>query len=113
MADIDYKKRCEDYERRMGIGEHNPSKESYLVLIEIQKQQNEYLKTIKIKSMIGTEEKGKGSEYERAKALWEKLPSFAESVDELRVKLKMEGEESKNTYKPISSRTIADEEEDV
>jgi hypothetical protein len=109
---IDYKKRCEEYERRMGIGERNPSKDSYLVLVEIQRQQNEYLKTVKIKNMIGTEEKGKASEYERAKALWEKLPSFADSVDDLKIKLKMDGEEKKETYKPVSARSIAEDEEE-
>jgi len=100
-----------EYERRMGIGESNPGKDSYLVLVGIQRQQNEYLKTVTIKNMIGTEEKGKASEYERAKALWEKLPSFAESVDELRIKLKMDGEEKKSTYKPVNPRSIAEDDE--
>jgi len=106
------KEKIAEYEKRMGIGENNPSKDSYLVLVEIQRQQNEYLKTVKIKNMIGTEEKGKASEYERAKALWEKLPSFAESVDDLRIKLKMDGEEKKSTYRQINARSIAEDEEE-
>lgn len=109
---IDYKKKCEEYERRMGIGENNPSKDSYLVLVDIQRQQNAYLKNVKIKDMIGTEEKGKSSEYERAKAMWEKLPTFAESVDDLRIKLKMDGEEAKSTYKPVSASSISEDDED-
>ena len=40
---IDYKKKCEEYEKRMGIGLNDPAKDGYLVLVNILRQQNEYL----------------------------------------------------------------------
>lgn len=112
MEDIqELKAKLAEYEKRMGIGENDPAKDGYLVLVNILRQQNEYLKTVKIKDMIGTEEKGKASEYERAKALWEKLPTVIQSVGDLKIQLKMEGEEKKSTYKPINPRSIAEDDE--
>lgn len=104
----DYKKLCEEYEKRMGIGDNDPAKEGYLVLVDILRQQNEYLKEVKLKTLITTEDKSKAvSEYERAKALWEKLPSMIQSVSTLRIELKMAGETKKNHYTPISAKEIA------
>jgi hypothetical protein len=109
MADIEtLQARLLEYEKRMGIGEHDPAKEGYLVLVNILKQQNEYLKDIKIKELLTKEDKSKAvSVYERSKALWEGLPKMIESVSNLKVALKMEGENKKDIYKPISAKEIA------
>lgn len=108
MQGKDYKKICEDYEKRMGIGENDPTKDGYLVLVSILRQQNEYLKNIKIKEMIVSEEKGKSNEYERAKGLWEKLPNMISSVHELRITLKMEGEDKKqDVIQSVSAKSYA------
>ena len=106
---IDYKARCEEYEKRMGIGVYDPAKEGYLVLVGVLNQQNDYLKNINIKSMITTDESGTKSknEYERAKGLWEGLSKMIENVGNLKVALKMEGEEKKKVYSPISAKEIA------
>lgn len=104
---IDYKKRCEEYEKRMGIGYDDPAKEGYLVLVSILRQQNDYLKNINVKTLITDETKGKTAEFERAKSLWEKLPSIIENVSNLRVGLKMDGEEKRKEYRPISPKEIA------
>lgn len=98
-----------DYEKRMGVGVHDPAKEGYLVLVGILNQQNGYLKTVNIKSMITTDESGAKSknEYERAKALWEGLPKMIENVSNLKISLKMEGEEKKSTERPLSARDVA------
>lgn len=110
MPEIDYKKRCEEYEKRMGIGDDDPAKDGYLVLVDILRQQNKYLKGIIIEDIIEKEDKSKAvSVYERAKALWEKLPTMIQSVSTLKIELKMEGEEKKLLYKPISSSTVADD----
>lgn len=110
MPEIDYKKRCEEYEKRMGIGDDDPAKDGYLVLVDILRQQNKYLKGIIIEDIIEKEDKSKAvSVYERAKALWEKLPTMIQSVSTLKIELKMEGEEKKVLYKPISSSTVADD----
>jgi len=110
MSEIDYKKKCQEYERRMGIGENDPAKDGYLVLVKILKQQNEYLQNVSIKSMIVAEDKK--AEYERAKALWEKLPTIIQAVGDLKIQLKMEGEEKKETYKPVSAITIAEDDDE-
>lgn len=110
--EIDYKKRCEEYERRMGIGESDPAKDGYLVLVDILRQQNDYLKVFKIKGSITSDDAAKKIEYKNAKELWEGLPTMIKSVASLRIELKMTGEEKKVIYKPVSASTIADDEDD-
>lgn len=107
MAEIDYKKRCEEYERRMGIGGFDPAKDGYLVLVDILRQQNDYLRDFKIKSKIASEEKGDIVAYKNAKDLWENLPTMIKNVNVLKMELKMDGEEKKNLYTPISAKEIA------
>lgn len=107
MDNIDYKQRCEEYEARMGIGQFDPAKNGYLVLVNILNQQNEYLKEFQIKSKIASDEKSDVIGYKNAKDLWENLPKMIESVSNLKIALKMEGEEKKSTYQPISAKEIA------
>src|SRR6185437_7753362 len=97
----DLQKKIEDYEKRMGIGLHDPAKEGYLVLVNILTQQNEYLQEFKIKSKIASDEKADTIAYKNAKDLWENLPKMIESVTNLKIALKMEGEEKKKYYTPI------------
>jgi hypothetical protein len=104
---IDYKKRCEEYEKRMGIGDNDPAKDGYLVLVSILRQQNEFLSEFKLKSKISSEEKPDAVMYKNAKDLWEGLPDMIESVKNLKISLKMEGEEKKTQYSPISAKEIA------
>lgn len=101
------KNKLQEYEKRMGIGEFDPAKEGYLVLIEILRQQNDFLKDFKLKSKITSEEKADVVTYKNAKDLWENLPDMIKKVSILRVELKMEGEEKKNIYSPISAKEIA------
>jgi hypothetical protein len=101
--------KLKEYEQRMGIGENDPAKEGYIVLVGILHQQNSYLKSISIKNMIVSDESGTKSknEYERAKGLWEGLPKMIESVSNLKISLKMEGEEKRIYDKPLSAKDIA------
>ncbi len=107
MAEKDYKTLCAEYEKRMGIGENDPAKDGYLVLVSILRQQNEFLGDFKLKSRISSEEKSDAVMYKNAKDLWEGLPKMIESVNNLKIALKMEGEEKKTLYKPISAKEIA------
>ena len=70
-------------------------------------QQNEYLKEVKIKTMITSDDKAKVDEYKRAKELWEGLPSMIKSVSTLKYELKIEGDEQKIIQKPITAKEIA------
>lgn len=101
------KAKIEEYEKRMGIGANDPTKDGYLVLIEILRQQNDFLKEFKLKSKISSEEKADTVTYKNAKDLWENLPTMIKNVSLLKYELKMGGEEKKNTYSPISAKEIA------
>jgi hypothetical protein len=84
------KKKIEHYERKLGLARFNPAYDGFIVLNNLLKQQNEYLKTITIKELIVTEDKSKSSEYERAKGLWESLPKIISSLNSLKDELGME-----------------------
>lgn len=105
--DKDYKKLCEEYEKRMGIGQNDPAKDGYLVLVKLLRQQNEYLDNFNIKSKISSDEKGIMAEYKNAKDLWEGLPKMIQNVNALKIELNMEGEKKiNNENKPISPQSI-------
>lgn len=99
--------KVKEYEKRMGIGESDPAKDGYLVLVGILNQQNDYLNEFKIKSKIASDDKADMTAYKNAKDLWENLPKMIESVSSLRIALKMDGEQVKNQYRPISAKEIA------
>lgn len=103
----DYKKLCEEYEARMGIGQNDPAKDGYLVLVDILRQQNDYLREFKIKSKIASDEKADIAAYKNAKDLWENLPQMIKNVSILKMELKIDGEDKKNVYTPISAKEIA------
>jgi len=100
-------KKIAEYERRMGIGDDDPAKDGYLVLVGILRQQNEYLGKFKIESFISSEDKGNIAAYKNAKDLWENLSEMIKKVNVLKAELKMEGEEKKIVYSPISAKEIA------
>ena len=71
MSEIDeLRKKILEYEKRMGIGEYDPAKEAYLVLVDILRQQTEFLKEFKLKSKISSDEKADTITYKNAKDLW-------------------------------------------
>lgn len=107
MSEVDYKKLCEEYEKRIGLGQFDPAKEGYLVLVSILKQQNEFLKDFKLKNYVSSDDAGNKITYKNAKELWEGLPKMIQSVSTLRMELKMDGEDkNKNTEGPISPQSI-------
>jgi len=104
----DYKKLCEEYEKRMGIGENDPAKDGYLVLIDILRAQNEYLKNLpqSFKNLITSDDAAKKIEYKNAKDLWEGLPDMIKKVSSLKIELKMEGDAKKDDLKATSAKDI-------
>jgi hypothetical protein len=108
MSEIDYKALCKEYEKRLGIGEFDPAKAGYLVLVSILTQQNEYLSDFKLKGIISSDDASKKIEYKNASDLWEKLPGLIQKVNALKFELKIEGEQKKeNIQQPISPQSIA------
>ncbi len=113
MSEVDaLKKRIRELESRMGIGEDDPAKNGYIILVAILKQQNEYLKNFKIKDTITSDDSAKKVEYKNAKDLWEGLTSMIKNVAALRIELKMEDKTAKLESKPISASSIAEEEDE-
>lgn len=102
------KAKIKEYEKRLGINEYDPAKDGYLILVDLLRQTNEYLKTFKIKEKIGSDDKSVMAEYKNAKDLWEGLPERIRSVRDLKLELKMEGEQVKNLYTRTSPKSIAD-----
>lgn len=103
------KRKLAEYEKRMGIGDSDPAKDGYLVLIQILRSQNEYLQKLpeSFKTLITSDDSAKKIEYKNAKDLWEGLPDMIKKVSTLRIELKMDGEEKKISYSPISAKEIA------
>ena len=104
---IDYKKLCEEYEKVLGIGEGDPAKDGYKVLVKMLRQQNDFLDSFDIKSRIASDDKSDIILYKNAKELWEKLPSMIKDVSALRIELKMDGENKMDIKKPITAKEIA------
>ena len=52
-TDINYKEKCEQYEKMFGINDYDPVKDAYLVYIKMMNQQVEFLNEFNIKSSIG------------------------------------------------------------
>lgn len=103
------KKRIQELERRMGLGEHDPSKEAYLVLVDLLRQQSDYLKTFKISEKIASLAK-EDAVYPRANEMWEKLPNMIRAVANLRIELKMDEDDKSDMPKRISPKSIANGE---
>jgi len=106
------KKRVKELEFRLGIGQNDPAKDGYVILVEILRQQNTYLKNFKISNTITSDDSAKKVEYKNAKDLWEGLTSMIKNVAALRIELKMDDQTAKISEKPISAKTIADDEDD-
>jgi len=103
-------RKISEYEKRMGIGESDPAKKGYCVLVNILHQQNAYLENFQIKNLISSDDKGKVIEYKNAKDLWENLSGMIEKVNVLKIALKMEGEEKKNVIIPVSATSLEEED---
>lgn len=108
MSEIDYKKRCDEYEKILGLGEQNPAIEAYKVLNKLMRDQTEYLRNIVLKELITAEDGAKKVEYQNAKGLWEGLPKMVTSLEGLKLELKIsEPTELKEITRPVSPQSIA------
>lgn len=107
MTELDkLREENQELKRRMGIGENDPAKDGYLVLVKMLRQQTAYLDKFDIASKISNLAK-EDAVYPRAMDMIENLPKMITSVSNLRIELKMDGEEKKSQYKPISAKEIA------
>lgn len=83
MIEQELKDKIEEYEKKMGIGKHDPAKEAYYVYIDMLRQQSEYLKSFKIRDKIGDVVKD-NPVYARAMEMVEALPKMIKAVKDMR-----------------------------
>jgi hypothetical protein len=88
MSEIDYKERCEQYEKVLGIGQHDPVKNAFFVLVKMMNDQSNYLNNFSIVSHIDNNDK-ESPQYKRAMDMLDSLPKMIASVNELRATLKL------------------------
>jgi len=110
MSEINYKERCEQYEKMFGIGDYDPVKDAYLVYIKMMNQQIEFLNEFNIKSSIGELDK-ENPKYKRAMDMIDNLPKMMSSVNDLKGVLKLTKEDVLKITpdKPIFSRITTPE----
>jgi hypothetical protein len=92
MNDIDYKVRCEHYEKLLGVGQYDPVKAAFIVLAKMLNQQSAFLNDFKISSHIGDNDK-ESPKYKRAMDMVDGLPKLITSVNDLKATLKLTKED--------------------
>lgn len=83
------KKELEYYHRLFGIGEYDPAKKGYMVLVHQLRQRNEFIDGFKINEKIGNAVKD-DPVYARATDLIDSLPKMISSVNSLKLELGIE-----------------------
>ena len=81
-----------EYEKVLGIGEHDPMKNAFIIYVKILNQQSDYLKDFKIKDKIEGK-KAESAEYDRAMEMVAGLPKMITSVNDLKSVLKLTKED--------------------
>jgi len=88
MNEVDYKKRCEAYEKMLGVGDYDPVKSAFVVYVKMMNQQVDFLNDFNIKSNI-TESDKDSPKYKRAMEMVDGLPKMITAVNDLRSTLKL------------------------
>jgi len=105
---IDYKARCEHYEKVLRIKKNDVTIEGYKVFVNILSQQTKYLGEFILEEKIKAIEKSaEHIAYKNAKELWEKLPKLIQDVLTLRQDLGIVEPEVENKQIPISPQSVA------
>lgn len=92
MSEIDYKAKCDIYEKILGIGQHDPVKNAFFVLVKMMNSQTDYLNNFSITTHIDNNDK-ESPQYKRAMDMLDSLPKMIASVNELRATLKLNKED--------------------
>jgi hypothetical protein len=94
---------------KLSLFENDAAKGGFYTLNRIVNQQIEFLNEFKIKSKISSDDKADMVEYKNAKELWENLPKMISSLNQLRIEMRIDGEEENNISKivPISPQSIS------
>lgn len=90
--EIDYKKKCEAYEKLLGVGEYDPVKAAFLVYIKMLNQQTAFLDEFNIKTNVSESDK-ESPKYKRAMDMFDGLPKAILAVNDMRATLKLSKED--------------------
>jgi hypothetical protein len=102
-----------EYEKMLGIGEYDPVKDAFKVLVKMLNQQINYLDNFSITSHIGNSDKD-SPQYKRSMDMIEGLPKMISSVNDLRTVLKLTKEdmqklqEKTTVTRALTAESIAD-----
>ena len=110
MSEIDYKKRCEQYEKILGINENDHVKNAFIVYVKMLNQQTAFLNNFNIESHIADTDKD-SPKYKRAMEMVDGLPKMITSVDDLKSRLKLTKDElmSLQSDRPVFSKITTPE----
>jgi hypothetical protein len=107
------KQQVAEYERMLGIGEYDPVKNAFTVLLKMMNQQISYLDKFSIVAHIDNADK-ESPQYKRAMEMTDGLPKMIASVNDLRTALKMTKEdmlklqEKTTVTRALTAESIAD-----
>lgn len=88
----------ERYKKLLGVGEFDPVKNAFSVLVKQLNQQSKYLDEFEIKAHIGDLDK-ENPKYKRSMDMLESLPKMITAVNDLRTQLKITLEDIENAGK--------------
>lgn len=94
---IDYKKKCEEYESILGIGEFDIARNAFFALCRVVDSQTKRLNKFNLDTEIAKDAK-EDKIYDRTKAIWEGMPKMIMDINNLRKEL--------NITKPDVERKI-------
>lgn len=83
MSEIDYKKRCDEYEKMLGIGKYDIPRKAFFALCKIVESQTNRLNKFNLDTEIVKDAK-EDKVYDRTKAIWEGLPKMITDINSLR-----------------------------
>lgn len=104
----DLEKKIAVLEQRLVMYENDATTKAYYSLNRIVNMQVEYLNSFNLKQEIGQNAK-EDKTYDRAKGLWESLKDLTQDLNNLRLDLKLTGDEDKDTARKTFVDKIAEQ----
>lgn len=96
----DYKKKCEEYESILGVGERDIAKDAFISLCRVVSAQSKRIGKFNLDTEIETNSK-EDKVYDRTMAIVEKMPKMISEINSLRKELGL-------TNKLVSDEVFAD-----
>lgn len=98
MGEIDYKKRCEDYESILGVGEYSIEKSAFFALCRMVESQTLRLNKFNLETEIAKDAK-EDKVYDRTMGIVKEFPKLLTELTALRKELGIERKDMANKSK--------------